>query len=91
MDFGKIKNRKMLFNPLLSTNAGKNNTVSTFANHIPQKLPVKQRKTRVMWDSNLYDPLKNAALLTVSIVCPKKILKRAGNNDPWRAKYVTQR
>lgn len=40
MDFGKIKNCNMLFNPLLPTNAGKDNIMSPCANHIPQKLLV---------------------------------------------------
>lgn len=40
MDFGKIKKHNMLFNPLLPTNIGKDNTMSPCANHIPQKLPV---------------------------------------------------
>jgi len=34
------KNPKVLFDPLLLTNAGKYNTMSTYANHIPQKLSV---------------------------------------------------
>lgn len=39
-----MKARKMLFNPLLPTNAGKDNTMSTFANLIPQQLPLIYRE-----------------------------------------------
>lgn len=44
MDFGKIKIHKILFNPLLPTNAGKDITMSTFSNHIAQILPVIHRE-----------------------------------------------